>query len=74
MIVDPSHATGLPKIIPAITRAAVAAGLDGAMVEIHHNPEVALSDGDQAMTPAEFKAMHQSLGPVAAAVGRKLPK
>ncbi len=74
VIVDPSHATGLPKIIPAITRAAVAAGLDGAMVEIHHNPEVALSDGDQAMTPAEFKAMHQSLGPVAAAVGRKLPK
>ena len=72
VIIDPSHATGLPSLIPALTRAAAAAGLDGVMVEIHNSPEQALSDGDQAMTSGEFEAMMTSLDPIVQAVGRSL--
>jgi 3-deoxy-7-phosphoheptulonate synthase len=57
IIVDPSHATGRPDLIPAMALAAVAAGADGVHVEVHDCPEKALSDGPQALLPAQFAAM-----------------
>lgn len=72
VIIDPSHATGVPGLVGPMVAAAVAAGLDGAMVEVHHAPEDALSDGDQALTPRQFEAMMTMLQPIAAAVGRSL--
>lgn len=60
IIVDPSHATGKWKMVIPIARAAVAAGADGVMVEVHQNPDQALSDGKQSLTPENFaKMMHQ---------------
>lgn len=72
VIVDPSHATGVPSLIAPLCRAAVAAGLDGAMVEIHPDPNVALSDADQALRFGDFEALMQALRPIAAAVGRRI--
>jgi 3-deoxy-7-phosphoheptulonate synthase len=54
VMVDPSHGTGRRELIPAMTLAAVAAGADAVMLEVHHEPARALSDGDQALLPAEF--------------------
>jgi 3-deoxy-7-phosphoheptulonate synthase len=54
VIVDPSHGTGKPSLIEPMSLAAVAAGTDGLMIEVHHNPEEALSDKDQALTPDQF--------------------
>jgi 3-deoxy-7-phosphoheptulonate synthase len=54
IIVDPSHATGRPDLIPSLARAAVAAGADGVHVEVHSCPERALSDGPQALLPRQF--------------------
>ena len=68
VVVDPSHATGDPSLVPAMVHAAVAAGLDGAMVEIHPNPRDARSDGDQALTPQVFAEMMARLGQIAAAL------
>jgi 3-deoxy-7-phosphoheptulonate synthase len=72
VIVDPSHATGRASLVAACARAAVAAGADGIMVEIHPRPADALSDGRQARTLAEFAAMVPTLGLVADAIGRRL--
>lgn len=72
VIIDPSHATGLPQLVGPLVIAAAAAGLDGAMVEVHPNPDDALSDGDQALTPRQFEAMMKQLKTVAEAVGRTL--
>jgi len=72
VIIDPSHATGLPRLIPGLTRAAAAAGLDGVMVEVHEAPETALSDGDQALTPTQLTTMISDLKPIIEAVGRTL--
>jgi 3-deoxy-7-phosphoheptulonate synthase len=57
VVVDPSHGTGKASLVAAMARAAVAAGADGIIVEIHPNPEKALSDGFQALTPVQFKQM-----------------
>src|SRR5262249_33462075 len=57
IIVDPSHATGRPDLIPSMSRAAIAAGADGIHVEVHACPEKALSDGPQALLPAQYAAM-----------------
>jgi 3-deoxy-7-phosphoheptulonate synthase len=57
VVVDPSHGTGKASLVAAMARAAVAAGADGLIVEIHPNPEKALSDGYQALTPAAFRQM-----------------
>src|SRR5206468_8644335 len=57
IIVDPSHATGRPDLIPAMARAAVAAGADGVHVEGHTCPEKALSDGPQALLPAQYAGL-----------------
>src|SRR4029077_12644715 len=54
IIVDPSHATGRPDLIPAMARASIAAGCDGVHVEVHSCPEKALSDGPQALLPAPY--------------------
>jgi len=57
VIVDPSHATGLSWMVPAMAKAAIAAGADGIIVEVHNNPEKALSDGEQSLTPAAFDSL-----------------
>jgi len=57
VIVDPSHATGLAWMVPVMSKAAIAAGADGLMVEVHTNPEQALCDGEQSLTPQDFSAM-----------------
>ncbi len=72
VVVDPSHGTGDPDLVVPLARAAVAAGLDGVMVEVHPSPEAALSDGDQALTMDQFRKMMAQLEPIAAAVGRGL--
>ena len=72
VIVDPSHAGGKAWLVTALASAAVAAGADGLLVEIHPNPPEAWCDADQALTPAEFKALMQRLGAVAEAVGRSM--
>jgi 3-deoxy-7-phosphoheptulonate synthase len=69
---DPSHATGLrDKVIP-MARAAVAAGADGLMVEVHHDPEKALSDGPQALLPYQFEEMMQQIRLIAGVIGRTM--
>ena len=72
VIVDPSHATGRRNLIAAVSRAAVAAGADGIIVEVHPSPETALCDGDQSLHFDEFEAMMDELRPIAAAVGRRI--
>lgn len=74
IIVDPSHAAGVWRYIEAMSLAAIAAGADGIMVEVHHRPEVALSDGAQSLKPKKFLQMMKKIEVVAKAVGRKLPK
>ena len=69
---DPSHATGLrDKVIP-MARAAVAAGADGIMVEVHHDPEKALSDGPQALLPGQFEEMMLQVRMIAKVIGRTM--
>ena len=70
VIVDPSHGTGKASLVATMTRAAVAAGADGLIVEVHPDPEQAWSDGYQTITPEAFDAMMQECRRVAAAVGR----
>ena len=70
VIVDPSHAGGKAWMVPALSCAAIAAGADGLLIEIHPNPCEAWCDADQALTPAEFATLMQQLGAVARAVGR----
>ena len=72
VIVDPSHATGDPSLVAPLSRAALAAGLDGVMVELHPDPSIALSDADQALQFGEFDALMKSLAAIASAVGRTL--
>lgn len=69
IIVDPSHATGRPDLIPSMAKAAVAAGADGVHVEVHDNPEKALSDGPQALLPDQFLRLMQDVRKLATAVG-----
>jgi 3-deoxy-7-phosphoheptulonate synthase len=70
VLVDPSHGTGKRELVAPMALAAVAAGADGVMVEVHAHPEEALSDGPQALLPAQFARLMQDLTRVAAAVGR----
>ena len=72
VIVDPSHSAGEKSVVPALSKAAVAAGADGLMIEVHPNPEKALSDRQQQLTPEEFSCLMRDLRCVAEAVGRKL--
>lgn len=72
VLVDPSHATGVRSLVSPMAKAAVAAGADGVVVEVHPEPEKALSDGEQSLTPAGFSAMMREIEPVARAVGRRI--
>jgi 3-deoxy-7-phosphoheptulonate synthase len=72
IIVDPSHATGRPDLIPAMSRAAVAAGADGVHVEVHSCPEKALSDGPQALLPKQYAALMSDLRRLAEVMGKKV--
>ena len=72
VIVDPSHGTGKWELVEPLSRAAVAAGADGLIIEVHPHPEKALSDGAQSLKPARFAALMRGLRPVAEAVGRTL--
>lgn len=72
VIVDPSHGLGRWKFVAPMCRAAIAAGADGLLVEVHPNPAEALCDGAQSLTPENFAAMMDDLRRIAAAVGRTL--
>ena len=72
VVIDPSHATGNPSLIPALAAATMAAGLDGLMVEVHPNPTDALSDADQALTPELYRSMMDKLRLLATVLGRPL--
>ena len=74
VIVDPSHAGGKAWMVPALACAAVAAGADGLLVEVHPNPPEAWCDADQALTPGELSALMDRLDAVAAAVGRAMSR
>ncbi len=70
VILDPSHGTGRWKMVSPVAKAAVAAGADGLLIEVHPEPEGALSDGPQSLTPENFARLLSELGPLAQAVGR----
>jgi 3-deoxy-7-phosphoheptulonate synthase len=72
VIVDPSHATGLAWMVPAMAKAALAAGADGLIIEVHNNPEAALCDGEQSVTPEQFEELMGSLKKYADIEGKRL--
>ena len=72
VIVDPSHAAGHYSLVPAIAKAAIAAGADGLLIEVHPNPEKALVDGLQSLTPAKFANLMKELKAIAESVGRTI--
>jgi 3-deoxy-7-phosphoheptulonate synthase len=72
VIVDPSHGTGVREYVAPMARAAVACGADGLLVEVHHNPKEALSDGYQSLDPKAFAQLMKSLRPFVTAAGRKM--
>ncbi len=74
ILVDPSHATGRRDSVLPMARAAVAAGADGILVEVHNHPEKALSDGPQSILPTQFAGMMDELEQIAPVVGRTLPR
>ncbi|MBR2180142.1 MAG: 3-deoxy-7-phosphoheptulonate synthase [Selenomonadaceae bacterium] len=72
IIADPSHGTGRWQMVQPMARAAVAAGCDGLIIEVHPNPEVALSDGDQSLKPKNFAKLMKDLDAIAKIMGRKI--
>ena len=74
VIVDPSHGTGHRWMVPTMAKAAIAAGADGLIMEVHYNPEEALCDGHQSINPEEFSALMTDLDKIAQAVGTRLVK
>ncbi len=72
IIADPSHGTGRRDKVPPMARAAVAAGADGLLIEVHHDPEHALSDGAQSLYPEQFAQLMAELRIIAPAVGRRI--
>lgn len=73
IIIDPSHATGKARYVPDMALAAIAAGADGVMIEVHNDPENAWSDGDQSITPEQFGKLMEKIRLIAEVVGRKVP-
>jgi 3-deoxy-7-phosphoheptulonate synthase len=71
VIADPSHGTGKREYVLPMARAAVAAGADGLLVEVHHDPDRALSDGAQTLRPDQFSQMMQQVRSIASAIGRE---
>jgi len=72
VIVDPSHGTGVRDFVIPMSKAAAACGADGLLVEVHHDPSAALSDGFQSLTPEMFQTLMRELRPIVEAVGRAL--
>jgi 3-deoxy-7-phosphoheptulonate synthase len=72
VFIDPSHGTGRWDLVAPMALAGIAAGADGLLIEVHSNPEVALSDGPQSLKPKKFAALMEDLKRVAAAVGREI--
>jgi 3-deoxy-7-phosphoheptulonate synthase len=72
IVVDPSHAAGHYALVPAMAKAAVAAGADGLLIEVHPNPKEAMVDGLQSLTPSDFTRLMEELKAVAASVGRSI--
>ncbi len=72
VVADPSHATGMRDKVLPMARAAVAAGCDALMIEVHHDPENALSDGPQALLPEDFKNLMEQVRAIAEVIGRKI--
>jgi len=70
VIVDPSHAAGHYSLVPAIAKAAVAAGADGLLIEVHPNPKEALVDGLQSLSPSNFASLMEELRTIAKSIGR----
>jgi 3-deoxy-7-phosphoheptulonate synthase len=73
IIADPSHGTGKWYLVAPLALAAVAAGADGLMIEVHPNPDQALKDGAQSLTFDSFQQLMAQLAPVVSSVQRKLP-
>jgi len=73
VIVDPSHGTGKWQYVTALSRAAVAVGADGLIVEVHPRPEEAVSDGPQSLKPEKFAALMHDVRRIAAVMGRRMP-
>jgi 3-deoxy-7-phosphoheptulonate synthase len=74
VMVDPSHGTGRRDQVLPMARAAVAAGADGILVEVHHQPDKALSDGPQSIYPEQFAHMMDEIAQIAPIVERSLPR
>ena len=72
ILVDPSHGTGRRDKVAPLSRAAAAVGADGLLIEVHHDPDRALSDGPQSLTPAQFAELMADLRRIAPVVGRRL--
>ncbi|MDA8084315.1 MAG: 3-deoxy-7-phosphoheptulonate synthase [Nitrospiraceae bacterium] len=72
VVVDPSHGVGKRDLVAPMAKAAIAAGADALMIEVHTNPEEAMSDGEQSLKPEQFEKLMQELKPVAEAVGREI--
>lgn len=73
VFIDPSHAAGKRALVPALSLAGIAAGADGLMIEVHPNPDMAMSDGAQSLNFEEFDTLMPKIAAVADAVGRTLP-
>lgn len=72
IVVDPSHGTGRRNMVAPMSKAAIAAGADALMIEVHPHPEIALSDGNQSLTPEDFENLMENLSDIAKAVGKTL--
>ena len=72
VVVDPSHGVGKRDLVAPMAKAAVAAGADALLIEVHTNPEEAVSDGEQSLKPEHFKVLMEELKPIAMAVGREV--
>ena len=72
VVADPSHGTGYWQYVTPMALASIAAGADGLIIEVHNNPEVAVSDGGQSLKPKKFAEMMQKAAVVAKAVGREI--
>jgi len=70
VLVDPSHGTGLRELVPPMAKAALACGADGILIEVHHDPPHAMSDGRQSLFPEQFAGMMRELRTIASAIGK----
>jgi 3-deoxy-D-arabino-heptulosonate 7-phosphate (DAHP) synthase len=72
IIVDPSHGTGLRDKVLPMSRASVAAGADGLIIEVHHNPQKALCDGPQSLYPVDYAKLFEDIKVIAPLVGKEV--